>query len=266
MTDPIDIFARSRGGDGPAGPPRTGRAARSPPNNLRARRRPRLPARPRHVPRAVVAVLRDPAAVPHDVGVRVRLPRARGAAEAYIGFVVLGGAMTAFWLNVVWMMAGQLYWEKSQGNLELYFAAPDEPHGGAARHGRRRPRHELDCGRPSVLVDRRRSCSACQFEVEQWGLLVVVFLLTLTALYGLGMMLASLFLLWGREAFHMTNAPHRARLLRVRAQLPGRPPGRRSARSRSRRSRSPWAWTRCASWRSPASRTSPARRRPRWRR
>ena len=32
--------------------------------------------------------------------------------------------MTAFWLNVVWMMAAQLYWEKSQGNLELYFAAP----------------------------------------------------------------------------------------------------------------------------------------------
>ena len=24
----------------------------------------------------------------------------------------------------MWMMAGQLYWEKSQGNLELYFAAP----------------------------------------------------------------------------------------------------------------------------------------------
>ena len=32
--------------------------------------------------------------------------------------------MTAFWLNVIWMMAQQLWWEKSQGNLELYFAAP----------------------------------------------------------------------------------------------------------------------------------------------
>ena len=50
--------------------------------------------------------------------------RALQAPEAYIGFVVLGGALSAFWLNVVWMMAGQLYWEKSQGNLELYFAAP----------------------------------------------------------------------------------------------------------------------------------------------
>ena len=37
------------------------------------------------------------------------------------------------------------------------------------------------------------------------GLLIAVFCLTLSALYGLGMMLASLFLLWGREAFHMTQ-------------------------------------------------------------
>jgi len=50
--------------------------------------------------------------------------RSLQAPAEYIGFVVLGGAMTAFWLNVIWMMASQLYWEKSQGNLELYFAAP----------------------------------------------------------------------------------------------------------------------------------------------
>src|SRR5262245_56221405 len=50
--------------------------------------------------------------------------RALQAPEAYVGFAVIGGVMTAFWLNVVWMMAAQLWWEKSQGNLELYFAAP----------------------------------------------------------------------------------------------------------------------------------------------
>ena len=50
--------------------------------------------------------------------------RALQAPPQYIGFVVLGGALTSFWLNVVWMMAGQLYWEKAQGNLELFFAAP----------------------------------------------------------------------------------------------------------------------------------------------
>src|SRR6478672_12881319 len=50
--------------------------------------------------------------------------RGLGAPQQYVGFVVLGGAMTAFWLNVMWMMAAQLYWEKDNGNLELYFTAP----------------------------------------------------------------------------------------------------------------------------------------------
>jgi len=35
--------------------------------------------------------------------------RAIGAPEEYIGFVVLGGAMTAFWLNILWSMSSQLY-------------------------------------------------------------------------------------------------------------------------------------------------------------
>ena len=43
------------------------------------------------------------------------------------------------------------------------------------------------------------------FAVDQWLLLRGRFVLTLTALYGLGMMLASLFLVWGREAFQLTQ-------------------------------------------------------------
>jgi len=43
------------------------------------------------------------------------------------------------------------------------------------------------------------------FAVDQWLLLALVFGLTLAALYGLGMVLASLFLMWGREAFHLTQ-------------------------------------------------------------
>jgi ABC-2 type transport system permease protein len=38
-----------------------------------------------------------------------------------------------------------------------------------------------------------------------WWLLAAVFFLTLAALYGLGMMFASLFLLWGREAWHLVS-------------------------------------------------------------
>ena len=50
--------------------------------------------------------------------------RAIQAPEDYIGFVVVGGAMIAFWMNVLWSMSSQLYWEKEQGNLALYIISP----------------------------------------------------------------------------------------------------------------------------------------------
>jgi ABC-2 type transport system permease protein len=55
----------------------------------------------------------------------VMVYRALNAPEEYIGFVVMGGAMTAFWMNVLWSMSSQLYWEKEQGNLALYIMAPN---------------------------------------------------------------------------------------------------------------------------------------------
>jgi ABC-2 type transport system permease protein len=129
--------------------------------------------------------------------------RALQAPEAYIGYVVLGGALAAFWLNVVWMMAGQLYWEKSQGNLELYFAAP--MHLMAVLIGMAVGGLVMSSTRAAAVLVISVAIFGVQFNVEQWGLVVIVFALTMTALYGLGMMLASLFLVWGREAFHLTN-------------------------------------------------------------
>ena len=50
--------------------------------------------------------------------------RAMGAPEQFIGFVIIGGAMTTFWLNILWSMGAQLYWERDSGNLELFIIAP----------------------------------------------------------------------------------------------------------------------------------------------
>lgn len=128
--------------------------------------------------------------------------RALQAPPEYVGFVVLGGAMTAFWLNVIWMMASQLYWEKSQGNLELYFAAPMSITSvlfGMAVGG-----IVMSSTRAVVVLVVATAVFGVTFSVEEWGLLIAVFVLTLAALYGFGMVLASLFLMWGREAFHMT--------------------------------------------------------------
>jgi ABC-2 type transport system permease protein len=43
------------------------------------------------------------------------------------------------------------------------------------------------------------------FSTAHLGLLTLTFMLTMTALYGMGMLFASLFLFFGREAWHMAN-------------------------------------------------------------
>ncbi len=129
--------------------------------------------------------------------------RAIDAPREYIGFVVIGGAMTAFWLNVIWMMAQQLWWEKSQGNLELYFAAPMSI--TAVLFGMAFGGFVMSSGRAAAVLVAATALYGVEFAVDQWLLLGGVFLLTMSALYGLGMVLASLFLMWGREAWHLTQ-------------------------------------------------------------
>jgi ABC-2 type transport system permease protein len=129
--------------------------------------------------------------------------RALQAPPQYIGFVVLGGALTSFWLNVVWMMAGQLYWEKAQGNLELFFAAPMG--FMAILFGMAMGGMVMSSIRAVVVLVVATLVYGVTFEVDQWFLLVAVFLLTLSALYGLGMVMAGLYLVWGREAFQLNQ-------------------------------------------------------------
>src|SRR4026209_2338015 len=107
--------------------------------------------------------------------------RALQAPPQYIGFVVLGGAMTAFWLNVIWMMAQQLWWEKSQGNLELYFAAPMNIMSvlfGMAFGG-----FIMASTRAAAVLVVATVIYGVSFQVDQWILLLAVFFLTLAAPY-----------------------------------------------------------------------------------
>lgn len=117
----------------------------------------------------------------------------------FIGFVVLGGAMLAFWANVLWSMAGQLHWERQSGNLELYLMAPSSMLwilAGMAFGG--------------ILATLVRSVAIIILGSLLFGVtyhivsipgLALVFILTLVALYGLGSMLASLYLLYNREVW-----------------------------------------------------------------
>jgi ABC-2 type transport system permease protein len=130
--------------------------------------------------------------------------RAMQAPEDYIGFVVIGGAMTAFWLNVMWMMASQLYWEKESGNLPLYIMAPNSLMAvllGMALGGM-----VATTLRAGIIIVFGTILFHIPFVIADFVQLFAVFLLTMTALYGLGMLLASLFLLWGREAWQISTA------------------------------------------------------------
>lgn len=129
--------------------------------------------------------------------------RALEAPPEYVGFVVVGGAMTAFWLNVLWSMASQLYWDKDMGNLELYVLSPGPlmaillgmAVGGLAMAG----------VRAAAILIVASLLFNVTYATGSLLVLLVVFFLTMAALYGMGMMFASVFLASGREAWHLAN-------------------------------------------------------------
>ena len=127
--------------------------------------------------------------------------QAMEAPAAYTGFLVLGAAMTTFWMNVLWGMGAQLYWERDSGNLELYVMSPAPM--TAILTG-------MALGGMLTTVIRATAITVAGvllFDVpinpSSWWVLALGFFVTLAALYGLGMLFASLFLLWGREAWHL---------------------------------------------------------------
>ncbi|MBI0584443.1 MAG: ABC transporter permease [Methanomassiliicoccus sp.] len=129
--------------------------------------------------------------------------RSLGADPAFEGFVVLGGAMTAFWLNVLWGMAAQLYWEKEIGNLQLFLVSPMSRMallagmalGGMFSAGVR----ALSTLLLGIIIFN------VHMTVVDPLLLAAVFLVTLIAIYGMGMLFASLFMLYGRDAWNISN-------------------------------------------------------------
>jgi ABC-2 type transport system permease protein len=129
--------------------------------------------------------------------------RANHAPPEFVGFVIIGGAVSAYWMNVLWAMGNQLFWEKETGNLALYIMAPNSMMAillGMALGGMvgttLRAVGIVAIG--SLLFDVR-------FVISSVPLLAAVFVLSLIALYGMGMMFASMFLLLGREGWHLVN-------------------------------------------------------------
>lgn len=134
----------------------------------------------------------------------VMLYRALGAPRSFEAMAVIGGVLTTYWINVLWGMGAQLYWEKQQGQLQLYFAAPCSRMAiltGMALGG-------LATTILRSLIGIALGVFVFHIEVAPFSpwVLAGVFLATMSALYALGMTLSSLFLLYGREAWHTCNA------------------------------------------------------------
>lgn len=138
-----------------------------------------------------------------SVSAYVFVYRAIGAPEDYVGFVVVGGAMTAFWMNILWSMSSQLYWEKEQGNLALYIISPSSMMAillGMAFGGL-----FATLLRAITIMFFGSLIFNVSYYVVSFGQLIAIFSLSMMALYGLGMMSASIFLLLSREAWHISN-------------------------------------------------------------
>ncbi len=129
--------------------------------------------------------------------------KALDAPDRFVGYVIMGGATAAFWINVLWSMAAQFYWDKQAGNLELYMTVPcgiasilmGMSLGGALS----------TLLRAALIVTIGSVLFHVSFSVTQLPLFLLIFIVALVALYGLGMTCASLFLMWGREAWHMAS-------------------------------------------------------------
>ena len=137
------------------------------------------------------------------VSAYVFIYQAIGAPEAYIGFVIVGGAMVAFWMNVMWTMSSQWYWEKEMGNLALYVIAPASLMAillGMALGGLL-----ATLLRAGAIILLGAFFFDVNFMVSSYAMLFLTFFLTMVALYGMGMMLSSVFLLLNREAWHLSN-------------------------------------------------------------
>jgi ABC-2 type transport system permease protein len=122
------------------------------------------------------------------------------APPMYEAFVVLGGAMIAYWNNVLWSMASQFFWEKEQGQLQLYLITPVSRMSilfGMALGGM-----AMTTSRAVAILTGGTLLFHVPIPLDRALPAFGLFLLTLAAVYALGMILSSLFLLWGREAWH----------------------------------------------------------------
>ncbi|HDN18334.1 MAG TPA: ABC transporter permease [Candidatus Bathyarchaeota archaeon] len=124
---------------------------------------------------------------------------ALGAPPIYNGFVVLGSAMMAFWINILWGMGNTLYWEKELGLLEAYMVSPSPLEGlllGLTWGGM-----TVTMSRSIIFVIVGILFFGVEFNLSAISETALIFLLTLIALYFMGIAISGLYLMYSRTAW-----------------------------------------------------------------
>lgn len=127
--------------------------------------------------------------------------KSMNAPTDYLGFVILGGAMTAIWMNVLWGMAAQFFWERESGNLTLYMLCPMSTM--AVLIGMAFGSAFSTFFRVIITFLIGKFLFGITLHVASYFWLLVTFILTIAAVFSLGMMMASFFLIYGRDAWNI---------------------------------------------------------------
>ncbi len=125
------------------------------------------------------------------------------APRIFVGFVVIGTMMMNFWYNVLWGMGDVLYWDKETGKLEAYLIT-----------GRPISMLLLGMALGGMVTTGVRSLAilaigvfifGAEFDPSGLPLAIVIFLLTLGALYSMGLMFSSMHLIYGRKGIKINE-------------------------------------------------------------
>lgn len=139
-----------------------------------------------------------------SVAAYVYVYKAMDAPLEYTGFVVLGGIVVAFWMHMLWSMGMQFFWEKEMGNLERYLMAP--LHRSALLLGMALGGIVMTSTRALIIFLASKLFFRIEFNVTDPWMAVGVSFAALLALYGLGMMMSSLFFMAGRGIYYGMQA------------------------------------------------------------
>ena len=129
--------------------------------------------------------------------------KAMNAPSETLGFVLLGGTMISLWINVLWSMAAQFFWERETGNLVFYIMSPMNMI--CVLLGMALGSIISSILRIIIIFIIGKYLFSVTMNVNSYFWFSATFFLTMISVFCLGMALSSVFLMYGRNAWKIMN-------------------------------------------------------------